>query len=356
MRMSAAQTDFPIAGPGSVRALLWATDADAAELLARELRAKGFASFATNAHSVVGVFADDVALLAQVLGERLDLDQRRHTKALILNGKAPELGDFGNIQTVENLVHHHSSRWLVKLLDERRFKSQMQPIIEIASGRVHGYEFLFRGLKTDGSMVPPVDMFTAARDESLLARLDACARDSAVRTGARFGIEEKLFINVLPHSVSVAQSSFTDTLDLIEAANIEPNRVVFEIVESEAVDDINELSNMINFCRSAGYRIALDDFGSGFNNLSMLIGLSPDYIKLDKGLTSRIREEPPTWNLVANMVDAAKQSGVQVIAEGVEDDHTARLLKAMGADFLQGYLVGRLKIYRLKLPSDRLAL
>lgn len=139
----------------------------------------------------------------------------------------------------------------------------------------------------------------------------------------------------------MAQSSFTDTLDLIEAANIEPNRVVFEIVESEAVDDINELSKMINFCRSAGHRIALDDFGSGFNNLSMLIGLSPDYIKLDKGLISRIREEPPTWNLVANMVDAAKQSGVQVIAEGVEDDRTARLLKAMGADFLQGYLVGR---------------
>ncbi|GAK32287.1 hypothetical protein JCM17846_10650 [Iodidimonas nitroreducens] len=345
MSMSVFKTDLPEARPGLVRALLWASNPDEAMILSRELRAKGFTSFATDAQSVVGVFANDVALLAHVLGERLDLEQRQTTKALVLNGKAPVLSDFANIQTVEHFVHHHSSRWLVKMLDDRRFKSQVQPIVEVNGRAVMGYEFLFRGLRDDGTMVPPVEMFTAAREPNLSARLDAAARDCAVRTAARFGIPEKLFINVLPTSVSLGQSAFTDTLDLIEAAQIPPSQVVFEIVESEAVADISLLSRMINFCRNAGYSIALDDFGSGFNNLTMLIGLNPDYIKLDKSLISRISDEPPIWNLVANMIDAAKQSSVQVIAEGVEDERTARLLSALGADYMQGYLLGR--------PEDR---
>jgi EAL domain-containing protein (putative c-di-GMP-specific phosphodiesterase class I) len=221
----------------------------------------------------------------------------------------------------------------------------VQPIVEVNGRAVMGYEFLFRGLRDDGTMVPPMEMFTAAREPNLSARLDAAARDCAVRTAARFGIPEKLFINVLPTSVSLGQSAFTDTLDLIEAAQIPPSQVVFEIVESEAVADISLLSRMINFCRNAGYSIALDDFGSGFNNLTMLIGLNPDYIKLDKSLISRISDEPPIWNLVANMIDAAKQSNVKVIAEGVEDERTARLLSALGADYMQGYLLGR--------PEDR---
>lgn len=325
--------------------LFWAPDAQQAGLLARELEAHGFVSFATEAHSVVGVFTEDVELLARVLGERLTLEKRRQTKALVLQKREPALDDFAKLDTVESLVQHHSSRWLALLLEEGRYKSMMQPIISAVDDSVHGYEFLFRGLKADGATIAPVDMFAAARDAELAAQLDSKARDCAVRTAARFGITERLFINVQPGNVSVANSDFADTLDLVEAANINPDRVVFEIVESEAVEDISHLSGLVDFCRSAGYRIALDDFGSGFNNLSTMIGLAPDYIKLDKSLISRISGEPAIWNLVANMIDAAKQSDVAVIAEGVEDERTASLLRTLGADYLQGYLLGR--------PSDR---
>lgn len=324
-----------------VRALLWAPDKQSADSLANILKSQGFSEFSTDSKNVVGVYAGDISRFAQSLGACLDVEQKRKTKALIINGKMPVLDDFARIETVESLVHHHSTLWLADMLDAGRYKSLLQPIVESEGGAIHGYEFLFRGIGEDGKIVPPIEMFAAASDSMLSAKLDSCARDSAVRTAAHFGLQERLFINVLPNSVSVAQSAFTDTLDLIETAGIEPARVVFEIVESEAVNDIAELSDMINFCRSAGYRIALDDFGSGFNNLTMLIGLSPDYIKLDKSLINRISTEPPIWNLVANMIDAAKQSKVLVIAEGVEDERTARLLRALGTDFIQGYLTGR---------------
>ncbi|MFQ5347630.1 MAG: EAL domain-containing protein [Rhodothalassiaceae bacterium] len=323
-----------------LRVLLWAESTSAAVDIAGLLTAAGFTSFATDSSRVVGVFAEDVEALARTLGEGMTLECQRQTKALVFTEAAPRLADFARIDTVESFVKHHSTRWLAELISEGRYKSLMQPIVNASDGAVHGYEFLLRGLKRDGGMVPPLEMFLAA-EGALAARLDAAARDSAVRTAAQFGIRERLFINVLPASVSIAQSSFADTLDLIEAADIDPGHVVFEIVESEAVDDIDKLAGVIDFCRSAGYRIALDDFGSGFNNLTMLIGLKPDYIKLDKSLVSRIRKEPPIWNITANMVDAAKQSDVMVIAEGVEDEKTASLLRSMGTDYMQGYLFGR---------------
>jgi len=323
------------------RILLWTPSASLANTLAADLLAAGFTSFSTDTQRVIGVFAEDVEALARALAGSMAIEDQRRSKALAFEGETPTLDALSAIETVETFIQPPSSRWLVELMDAERYKSLMQPIVEAESKRVHGYEFLLRGLDETGQIVPPVDMFNAARSKEISARLDSVARDSAVRTAARFGLSDRLFINVLPASVSIGHSAFTDTLDLVESLGIPPEQVVFEIVESEAVDDIAQLAEVIDFCRSAGYRIALDDFGTGFSNVSMLIGVAPDYIKLDKSLVSRVATEPPIWTITANLIDAAKQSKVLVIAEGVEDEKTARLLNALGADFLQGFYFGR---------------
>jgi len=323
------------------RVLLWTSSSAVARAVAGDLLAAGFKSFSTDTQSVLGIYADDLEALAGALAACIPADELRRTKTLAFEGESPSLGDFSALETAEDFIQHHSSRWLVELIEGERYKSLLQPIVEAESQVVHGYEFLLRGLNIEGEIVPPVDMFAAARGKEMSALLDSVARDCAVRTAARFGLRERLFINVLPASVSIGHSAFTDTLDLVESLGIPPEQVVFEIVESEAVDDIAQLAEVIDFCRSAGYRIALDDFGSGFSNVNMLIGVSPDYIKLDKSLVGRVASEPPIWTITANLIDAAKQSDVLVIAEGVEDEKTARLLNALGADFLQGYYFGR---------------
>jgi len=341
MILSAATSSATLTGSARSRTLVWTSSAAEAGRLARDLSTAGFSNFATDAQCVVGIYAEDFEALARTLAISLSPEEQRKAKALAFDGDSPSLSDFSAIETVEDFIHHHSSRWLVTLIEQRRYKSLMQPIVEAGSGRVHGYEFLLRGLTETGEIVPPVDMFAAARSEEMSALLDSVARDSAVNTASRFGLSDRLFINVLPASVSIGHSAFADTLDLIEACAIPPEQVVFEIVESEAVSDVAKLAEVIDFCRSAGYRIALDDFGSGFSNVNMLIGVAPDYIKLDKSLVSRVATEPPIWTITANLIDSAKQSDVLVIAEGVEDEKTARLLDALGADFLQGYYFGR---------------
>ncbi len=330
----------PARGAATKRAMFWTSRPEQANALGGYLAKAGFDCFTTEAASVIGVFVEDLSALAQALGDFLSVEEQRRIKALILRDERPALADFVNMETVERFVRHHSTRWLARLLNERRYKSLLQPIVRAEDGRVHGYEFLFRGLKIDGGVVSPQEMFKAVRGTRLGAVLDDHARLCAIETAARLGLRERIFINILPTSVAKHDPRFERTLDRIEESGLSPDQIVFEIVESENVDDMKALARVIEFCRSAGYRIALDDFGSGFNNLVTLIGLKPDYIKLDKGLIDRIEDEPAIWNLVANMIDAAKQSNVLVVAEGVETDKTARLLRTLGADFLQGYLFG----------------
>ncbi len=322
------------------RALLWMPSSERAVTLAKELERKGFVCFATEAASVLGVLVHDFESFATALSRYLTSHERQRVKALVVEGETPKLEDFLHLENADSFIRRHSTQWIHRLLSEKRYLSVMQPIVNARDGRVHGYEFLLRGLKKNGDPIPPVELFGNA-DAELKRRLDYCAFLSAIETAEAFGIKERIFVNVLPQTVSQHDKEFEFVLDRVEQAGIAPERVVFEIVESEKIVDMAALQRVIQFCRWAGYRIALDDFGSGFNNLTTLIGLNPDYIKLDQGLISQIAGETVTWNLVANMIDAAKQAGVLVIAEGVEDEKTARLLRTLGADFLQGFHIGR---------------
>ena len=95
---------------------------------------------------------------------------------------------------------------------------------------------------------------------------------------------------VLPGSVYDPGVCLRTTVNAIVKAEIPPERVIFEIVESERVKDMGHLRGIVNFYRSAGFKIALDDYGSGYNNLDTLMQLEPDYLKLDKSLVQRMAE------------------------------------------------------------------
>lgn len=322
------------------RALLWMPSSERAVSFARKLERKGFTCFATEAASVVGVIVHDFEAFATSLSRYLTSHERQRVKALVVNGESPKLEDFLHLESADSFIRRHSTKWIERLIADKRYFSVMQPIVNAQDGRIHGYEFLLRGLKTNGDPIPPLELFDNA-DAELRRQLDYCGFLSAIDTAEAFGIQERVFVNVLPQTVSHHDKEFEAVLDRVEQAGIRPERVVFEIVESEKIVDMEALQRVIQFCRWAGYRIALDDFGSGFNNLVTMIGLKPDYIKLDQGLISQMAGESATWNLVANMIDAARQAGVLVIAEGVEDEKTARLLRTLGADFLQGFHIGR---------------
>lgn len=322
-----------------MRAYLWPPQATLSGHLVKGLRQKGFTPFDTGHLDVLGFYCEPLSDFADALAELLSPSQRLSTRALLFTGGTPGLSDFGMVNSVACLLAGHSNKWINELLEAKRYKSLMQPIVTPA-GQVHGYEFLFRGLHPDGSVVPPDQIFGAAHDLRLARRIDHAAGSNAFSTADKHDLDTKLFINVLPHTIAAENAGFATRWAEAADAQIKPENIVFELVESQVTEDPSILEPLAKSLRDEGFKIALDDFGAGFNNLTMIPKLQPDYIKLDKALVQRVDSDARTWTLVANMVDAAKQNDIAVIAEGVEGPVTAQTLDSMGCDYLQGFHYG----------------
>ena len=264
------------------------------------------------------------------------------TRVLLCDSKTPTLGDFKDVVSLTHLVDRMNSRWVVSMLEDKRYVSYAQPIVS-ADGNWDsiGHEFLFRGIDGEGNLIPPDSLFGAAKDAQLLFNLDRTARINAVKTAARMNNVDDVFVNFIPGSVYDPDVCLRTTVAAAAEFGISSERIVIEIVESHQIDDIDHLRDIVRFYRNSGFRIALDDFGTGFNNLDMYVALEPDFVKLDKSLTSNLTDDDPRVGAVKSIVRAARSSGIKVIAEGIETAANARVVSDCGVDRMQGYFFGR---------------
>ena len=284
---------------------------------------------------------DDVERFAAELAGTLIASEMRDTAALVTDGREPSLADLERVTTLAALVETIKGQWVVALLRDQRHQSFVQPIVALRDRRVLGHEFLLRGRDHDGGLLSAAALFGAAREPRILASLDRAARISAVRTAKRLGLTGKLFVNFTPSAIYEPSHCLRTTVSAVREEGLEPADVVFEIVESEKVDDYAHLRGIVNFYRSSGFQIALDDFGTGYNNLSSLFALQPDFIKLDIVLTRAARDSGSSRSLLRHLVETARGDGIGVIAEGIEDADTLALLLDMGVPFGQGFYFGR---------------
>ena len=263
------------------------------------------------------------------------------TRVLLCDSKTPTLGDFKDVVSLTHLADRMNSRWVVSMLEDERYVSYAQPIVS-ADGNWDsiGHEFLFRGLDDKGNLIPPDSLFGAAKDAQLLFNLDRTARINAVKTAAQMNNVDDVFINFIPGSVYDPNVCLRTTVAAAAEFGISSERIVIEIVESHQIDDIDHLRDIVSYYRKSGFRIALDDFGTGFNNLDMYVALEPDFVKLDKSLTSNLTDDDARVGTVKGIARAARSSGIKVIAEGIETAANARVVSDCGVDRMQGYFFG----------------
>jgi EAL domain-containing protein (putative c-di-GMP-specific phosphodiesterase class I) len=324
-------------------AFLWPPQGHTQAKIARYLEAQDYRFETHAAESYLKVHgADSNRFIVGLIGV-LSESERRDTRILMTDSEAPGLGEFGNVVTLDRMMARMRGDWLIALLSERRYTSFRQPIVSLEEGfRPVGHEYLFRGLDEAGEVISPAALFESASDPRILFNLDRAARLSAVETAAALPGREKIFINFMPGSVYDPGVCLRTTVSAIVEAGIAPERVIFEIVESERIQDLAHLRGIVNFYREAGFRIALDDYGSGFNNIDTLMMLEPDYLKLDKSLVRQMAEGgEDKRDLVEMLAERCRKNGIRTIGEGVEDGETAQLLRASGIDFAQGYYFGR---------------
>lgn len=231
-------------------------------------------------------------------------------------------------------------QWIFSVLSEERLSCVFHPIVEAANPQqVLGYEVLLRGRGLDGEVIPAVRLLQASRELGLIARLDMLARLLAIREIARFAIPGMAFINFLPSAIYDPATCLRTTFEVVAQLGIEPSRIVFEVVETESLEDPEHIQNVLETYRSHGFGVTLDDIGSGYSGLSWVGLLKPDYVKIERGLIQNLPRNEVSQVIVRKIIELSHELGIQVIAEGIETEEHLAWLQKHGVDYVQGFLV-----------------
>ncbi|MDP9509404.1 bifunctional diguanylate cyclase/phosphodiesterase [Pseudomonas protegens] len=229
---------------------------------------------------------------------------------------------------------------LSSILAQSGLHSLFQPIISLSQRRILGYEALSRG-PSNSPLHSPVALFAVARQAGRLSELEFACRHSACKRFSEQQLPGKLFLNVSPESLLEATHQPGRTLQLLQDVGIPPSQVVIELTEQTPIDDFQLLHNALHHYRDMGFSIALDDLGAGYSSLRLWSELRPDYVKIDRHFIDGIHQDALKREFVGSILQIAKASRAQVIAEGIEMLEELVVLSEMGVDLVQGYLLCR---------------
>lgn len=230
----------------------------------------------------------------------------------------------------------HNREELNKLIDQNLLEYYFQPIVNAATGTVFAYEALMRSkLETLHS---PAEILTLARSQSKLYQIERLTWFGALESFSRLeGMKSgcRLFIN------SIANQTLSRK-DMVEIERLYApvlGQVVVEITEEEKQNDVIVMLKR-EYTKKWGAAIALDDFGTGYNGDTMLLYLSPQYVKIDMSIVRDIDIDENRQKLLTNLLSYTKERQIGVIAEGVETAGELKTLMRLGVDYLQGFYLG----------------
>jgi EAL domain-containing protein (putative c-di-GMP-specific phosphodiesterase class I) len=231
------------------------------------------------------------------------------------------------------IFQDHATRKRVKrILAEDDFAIAVQPIVRLDSGALVGAEALARFPSPPAQ--GPDRWFADAYASGLGTELELAAARKAINLLGELPPHAYLSINIGPEAMATPEF-----MDLVTSVDAE--RLVVELTEHFAVEDYERLRSALCSLRRAGARLAIDDTGAGFASLAHILKLSPEIIKLDRDLARGIDADPVRRALAAALVDFARQTGAQVVAEGLETDAELATVRELGIDLGQGYLLGK---------------
>lgn len=288
-------------------------------------------------------------ILSPLAGLMSSTEQRDVRMVFIPEGQLPQVTDYFESVSFPDFVAKERSTWLLDILRGRRLRSVFQPIVRrvgdagtIAGDgfEIYGYECLLRA-EVDGRQVSPDTMFEMARAADLLFQLDLYARRSAVTEAARHKIAAKVFINFAPNSIYEPQSCLRSTVKMIDEVGLRREQVVFEIVESERLPEMPLLERIVGYYRDNGFGVALDDVGSGYSSLGVMLALKPDYIKVDRSLVCDVHLDQARAVVARKLLETAQELELKTIAEGIEKIEEFEWVNRHGVDFVQGYYFAR---------------
>ncbi|MFV0624552.1 putative bifunctional diguanylate cyclase/phosphodiesterase [Sphingomonas sp. ac-8] len=231
-------------------------------------------------------------------------------------------------------------RELRRDLADDAFQPHFQPIVELASGRISGFEMLARWHRADGAAVGPDQFIPIAEESGLVDALMMQLLERACAVAATWPSDLLLSINVSP--IQLKDPRFGDTvLALLARTGFPPQRIAVEITENAIIAEPVNARIAIGTLKDRGMQLVLDDFGTGFSSLQHLRMLPFDKLKIDKSYVQDMETDPEAHKLVHAIVELTAVLGLGVVAEGVETAAALDALRALGCREGQGYWFGR---------------
>lgn len=230
-------------------------------------------------------------------------------------------------------------------LDEKRFEMHYQPVVDIKSGKVSGFEALMRLPKPGGGYVPPDQFIPVSESSHLIADLGEFALNTACHE-AKEWLDAGLPERTVAVNVSAAQMWHGD-LELVidralQTSGLDPRLLCIELTESVfAAENLDRLEGILRRLKARGVSLALDDFGTGYSSLGYLNQLPFDKLKIDRTFVSGADMSAEKQKLLRGILSLGNGLDLSVVAEGVETNAELELVRSLGCDSVQGWLFAR---------------
>ena len=240
-------------------------------------------------------------------------------------------------------IHEKNILWTSKLkkaLENGNIIPYYQAIYNLKTEKIEKYEALVRLIDEDNIAISPYYFLDVAKKSKQYLKL---TKQVVKKSFEYFKDKDYEFsINLTLEDITNKNIS-SYIVDMLKEYNI-ASKVVFEIVESEGIEDFAHVNSFIDIVRELGCKIAIDDFGSGYSNFEYLIKLNADYIKIDGSLIKDILINKNNQEIVITIVDFARRQGFKTIAEFVSTKEIFDRVKELGIDYAQGYYIGEPKV------------
>ena len=227
---------------------------------------------------------------------------------------------------------------------QQEFVLYYQPKVNMRTGEVIGAEALIRWQHPERGLLSPGEFLPIVEGHPLSVELGEWVIDQALAQMAAWqamGIDLGVSVNIGARQLQSVGFASRLSSQLAAYPDIPRHRLELEILETSALEDIVQISQVMHDCRAMGVRFALDDFGTGYSSLTYLKHLPAEMLKIDQGFVRDMLNEPDDKAIVKGVVGLAKAFGRQVLAEGVETVAHGTLVISLGCELAQGYSIAR---------------
>lgn len=227
-----------------------------------------------------------------------------------------------------------------QIIHDEDITTLYQPIVNLITGEIMGYEALSRGPEWS-RFFSPINLIQEAEKFDLAYDLEFLMRKMAFKNMNGILPTQKLFVNVNPGFIKKEHTGFGRTQEMLHGTRITSKNVVFELTERTMINDYTTFNSILEHYRKQDYKIAIDDVGAGYSGLRTIQEIEPNYIKIDMELIRDIDKDSFKEALIQAFLSFSNTTNIQLIAEGIETENELRKLIQMGVHFGQGYFLQR---------------